>query len=56
MIGGLRGDEILRDVWILDPETGRWRAGPAMPEPMELLGGRRRRRDPHGLGEHLPDL
>ena len=38
MIGGLRGEELLRDVWILDPETGRWRGGPAMPEPMELLG------------------
>ena len=37
MIGGRRGDEILRDVWILSPETGEWR-GPAMPEPMELLG------------------
>ena len=38
MIGGRRGDEILRDVWILSPETGEWREGPAMPEPMELLG------------------
>ena len=38
MIGGRRGDEILRDVWILNPATGEWREGPAMPEPMELLG------------------
>ena len=27
-------DEILRDVWILNVETGRWRRGPEMPEPM----------------------
>ena len=38
MIGGRHEDEILRDVWILNPETGEWREGPAMPEPMELLG------------------
>ena len=38
MIGGRREDEILTDVWILNPETGEWREGPEMPEPMELLG------------------
>lgn len=37
VIGGRRGEEILREVWILDP-AGRWREGPALPEPMELLG------------------
>ena len=36
-VGGRRDEEILREVWILDPERG-WREGPAMPEPMELLG------------------
>ena len=36
-IGGRRGEEILREVWILDP-AGRWREGPTLPEPMELLG------------------
>ena len=38
MLGGRRGDEVLSDVWILDPQTGEWRRGPAMPKPMELLG------------------
>ena len=27
MIGGRSEDEILRDVWILNTETGRWRPG-----------------------------
>jgi hypothetical protein len=38
MIGGRRGEEVLREVEILDPRTGRWRPGPALPKPMELLG------------------
>jgi hypothetical protein len=29
---------VLRSVWILDPTTGVWRAGPSLPKPMELLG------------------
>jgi hypothetical protein len=29
---------VLREVWIYDPHTRRWRAGPPMPKPMELLG------------------
>jgi hypothetical protein len=28
----------VREVWILDPATERWRAGPALPKAMELLG------------------
>jgi Kelch motif len=36
-IGGRRDEQVLREVWILDPAQG-WRAGPEMPEPMELLG------------------
>ncbi len=28
----------LREVSIWSPRTGRWRAGPTMPRPMELLG------------------
>ena len=38
VIGGRRGEDVLREVWILDPATLQWRAGPALPEPMELLG------------------
>lgn len=38
VIGGRRGEEQLREVWIFDPEQARWRRGPAMPKPMELLG------------------
>ena len=37
-IGGRRGNEILDDVWIWNPRTGRWRRGPTLPRPMELLG------------------
>ena len=37
-IGGRRGEEVLREVHVLDPRSGRWREGPAMPKPMELLG------------------
>ena len=38
VIGGRRGEEVLREVWILDPREGRWRAGPPLPRAMELLG------------------
>lgn len=38
VIGGRRDQAIVRTVWILDPAGGRWRRGPAMPKPMELLG------------------
>jgi hypothetical protein len=38
VLGGRRGTEILREVSIYDPRTDRWRAGPTMPKPMELLG------------------
>lgn len=38
VIGGLRGELRLRDVWIWSPESNRWRRGPSMPRPMELLG------------------
>jgi hypothetical protein len=38
VIGGRRGEERLREVWIFDPSIGRWREGPALPKPMELLG------------------
>ncbi len=37
VLGGLRGERMLRDVWIWSPRRG-WRRGPAMPKPMELLG------------------
>ena len=56
MIGGRRGDEVLRDVWILTRRPGvggrgrrcrsRWSSS-ARPSPG---------RDPRRLGEHLPDL
>ena len=38
VIGGRRGEQHLREVWIFNPETGKWRAGPSLPIPMELLG------------------
>jgi hypothetical protein len=38
VIGGRRGEEQLREVWIFDPATERWRSGPSLPKPMELLG------------------
>jgi Kelch motif protein len=38
VLGGRRGDRVLRETSIFDPRTGRWRAGPVMPRPMELLG------------------
>jgi hypothetical protein len=38
VVGGRRGEDVLREVLILDPRTERWRRGAAMPRPMELLG------------------
>lgn len=38
VIGGRRGERKLREVWIFDPRTKRWRAGPPLAKPMELLG------------------
>jgi hypothetical protein len=38
VIGGRRGEEKLREVWIFNPRTNRWREGPALAKPMELLG------------------
>jgi len=38
VLGGRRGEDNLREVWILDPVTLVWRAGPPLPKPMELLG------------------
>jgi Kelch motif len=38
VIGGRRGERQLSEVWILHPQSGRWRAGPPLPKPMELLG------------------
>jgi hypothetical protein len=29
---------VLREAWIWSPATGRWRRGPTLPRPMELLG------------------
>lgn len=36
--GRLRDQEIIRRVWIYNPKRNAWRAGPAMPAPMDLLG------------------
>lgn len=36
--GRLASQEILRRVWIYNPARNTWRAGPAMPKPMDLLG------------------
>ena len=39
LIGGRRGEDPLREVWILDTSgAGAWRRGPPLPKPMELLG------------------
>jgi hypothetical protein len=38
VLGGRRGESVLREVWILDPDSLRWRRGPALPRGMELLG------------------
>jgi hypothetical protein len=38
VIGGRRGETKLREVWVFDPERGRWRRGPSLAKPMELLG------------------
>ena len=51
VIGGRAGEDILRTVWILDPQTGRWREGPAMPKPMELLGATVAGSEIHALWE-----
>ncbi len=36
--GRLADQQILRRVWIYNPARDAWRAGPAMPRPMDLLG------------------
>ncbi len=36
--GRLRDQEIIRRVWIFDPNRNAWRAGPPLPAPMDLLG------------------
>ena len=57
VVGGRRGEDVLREVWILDPRTERWRRGPAMPRPMELLGlAVRGRRAPCRVGVDLPGV
>jgi hypothetical protein len=38
VVGGRRGERVLREVWVYDPRTARWRPGPTLPKPMELLG------------------
>ena len=51
VIGGRRGEEILREVWILDPAASRWREGPGLPKPMELLGATVAGDDIHAVWE-----
>jgi N-acetylneuraminic acid mutarotase len=36
--GRLRSQEIVRHVWIYNPQRNQWRAGPSLPAPMDLLG------------------
>ena len=38
MGGRVRSGTIQRGVWIYNPDTNRWRAGPTLPAPMETLG------------------
>ena len=36
--GRVRNLRIQRKVWIYNPKQNRWRPGPALPKPMDLLG------------------
>jgi len=36
--GRLRSGKVVSDVWIYDVKKNTWRAGPALPEPLETLG------------------
>ena len=54
LVGGRRGEDRLREVWILDPAgEGRWRRGPSMPKPMELLGAAVVEDQIHAVWEHV---
>jgi hypothetical protein len=50
-IGGRSGGRVVGDVWVLDVERGRWRRGPALPRPMELLGAAVAGDDIHAVWE-----
>jgi hypothetical protein len=50
--GGRRGEKTLRDVWIFDPATEEWTAGPEMPKPMELNGTSAYGSEIHTIWEH----
>ena len=43
---------MLREVWIYDPERDRWRRGPTLPKPMELLGATATGPEIHSVWEH----
>jgi hypothetical protein len=51
-IGGRRGERVLREVWVYDPALNRWRAGPRLPKPMELLGATAAGPQIHAVWEH----
>jgi N-acetylneuraminic acid mutarotase len=54
VIGGRRGESILREVWTLAPDgDGAWRRGPALAEPMELLGAAVVEDEIHAVWEHV---
>jgi hypothetical protein len=47
----LRGATTLREVSIYDPRSDRWRAGPTLPRPMELVGAAATRYEIHAVWE-----
>ncbi|HEY6015733.1 MAG TPA: hypothetical protein VIU16_03015, partial [Gaiellaceae bacterium] len=55
-IGGRRGERVLRSAWILNPKRGRWRAGPRLPRPMELLSAAVWRGRIHAIWERTYEI
>jgi hypothetical protein len=54
VIGGRRDESILREVWTFAPGgERRWRRGPALVEPMELLGAAVVEDEIHAVWEHV---
>src|SRR5918999_1638658 len=54
VIGGRRGESILREVWTFAPgREGGWRRGPDLAEAMELLGAAVVEDEIHAVWEHV---
>jgi hypothetical protein len=56
VLGGRHGEELLRDVWTLDPRTREWRRWPTMPKPMELLGAAVAGNEIHAIWESVHQI